>query len=107
MSHPCRVLRPLAVGIAILAILSGSAFARVNWVLKSSTTGDLPAPNEGNEQTCCVVCDIDKDGVDDFIVGERTKAPSVVWYKYNGKGWAINFCNTVIYKLHYLCGSRT
>lgn len=87
MSHPYRVLRPLAVGIAILAILSGSAFARVNWVVKSSTTGDLPAPNEGNEQTCCVVCDIDKDGVDDFVIGERTKAPSVVWYKCNGKGW--------------------
>lgn len=87
MSHSYRVLRPLAVGIAILAVLSVSAFARVNWVLKSSTTGDLAAPNEGNEQTCCVVFDIDKDGVDDFVVGERTKAPSVVWYKYNGAGW--------------------
>ena len=87
MSHPYRVVQPLVVGIAILAILSGSAFARVNWVVKSSTTGDLPTPNEGSQQTCCVVFDIDKDGVDDFIVGERTKAPSVVWYKYNGAGW--------------------
>ncbi|MBD3266690.1 VCBS repeat-containing protein, partial [bacterium] len=42
-------------------------------------------PNEGSQQTCCVVFDIDKDGKDDFIVGERTKTPSVVWYRFNGK----------------------
>ena len=84
-SHRAR--QTPAVGLAILSLLSGPVFARINWVSKSSTMGDLPAPNEGNEQTCCVVCDIDRDGVDDFVVGERTKAPSVVWYKYNGKGW--------------------
>jgi hypothetical protein len=26
-------------------------------------------------------------GIDDFVVGERTRTPSVVWYKYNGKKW--------------------
>ncbi|MFH1719958.1 MAG: family 16 glycoside hydrolase [Planctomycetota bacterium] len=44
-------------------------------------------PNDGKQQTCCVVLDIDKDGIEDFVVGERTRAPSVVWYKYNGKMW--------------------
>jgi hypothetical protein len=47
----------------------------------------MPVPNDGQEQTCCVVFDIDKDGVNDFVVGERTRTPSVVWYKHNGKGW--------------------
>ena len=28
------------------------------------------------------------DGVEDFVVGERTQTPSIVWYRYNGKGWS-------------------
>lgn len=85
--HPRQAPHAWAMVIAVTLLLYAPAFARVNWALRSSTTGDLPTPNEGSEQTCCVVCDIDRDGVDDFVVGERTKAPSVVWYKYNGKGW--------------------
>jgi hypothetical protein len=64
-----------------------AANAEAVWQRKSSSTGDMPTPNEGKQQTCCVVLDIDKDGIDDFVVGERTKTPSVVWYKFNGKGW--------------------
>jgi len=86
-SHPHQGRQTSIATLTLVAILYAPAFARVNWVLKSSTTGDLPTPNEGSQQTCCVVCDIDRDGVDDFIIGERTKTPSVVWYKYNGQGW--------------------
>ncbi|MBC8872074.1 MAG: VCBS repeat-containing protein [Planctomycetes bacterium] len=57
------------------------------WKRLSTVTGDLPIPNEGQQQTCCIVLDVDKDSVDDFVVGERTRAPSVVWYKFNGTGW--------------------
>ena len=60
---------------------------RDTWKRLSTVTGDLPVPNDGQQQTCCIVLDVDKDGVDDFVVGERTRAPSVVWYKFNGKGW--------------------
>ncbi|MCH8216744.1 MAG: VCBS repeat-containing protein [Planctomycetes bacterium] len=56
--------------------------ARVQW--KRVT---LPGPNGGNQQTACVVADLDKDGVMDFVVTERTKTPSVVWYKYTGSTW--------------------
>ncbi|MHC4509122.1 MAG: FG-GAP repeat domain-containing protein [Planctomycetota bacterium] len=56
--------------------------ARVQW--KRVT---LPGPNGGNQQTALVVADLDKDGINDFVVTERTKTPSVVWYKYNGITW--------------------
>jgi len=57
------------------------------WMRKSSSTGDMPPPSEGQQQTCCLILDIDKDGINDFVIGERTRTPSVVWYKYNGQSW--------------------
>jgi len=47
----------------------------------------MPTPNGGEQQTCCLVLDVDKDGINDFVIGERTRAPSVVWYKYKGNRW--------------------
>jgi hypothetical protein len=70
-----------------ISICVTAAGGQTSWQRKSSTTGDMPVPNAGKQQTCCLVLDIDKDGVEDFVVGERTQAPSVVWYKYNGKTW--------------------
>src|SRR3989344_7314148 len=34
-------------------------------------------PNTGNQQTASLIIDVDKDGVNDFVVTERTAAPSV------------------------------
>lgn len=65
----------------------GHVSAQVAWERKSTQSADLPIPNRGDQQTCCVALDVDNDGIDDFVVGERTQTPSVVWYKYNGKGW--------------------
>ena len=73
--------------IPTLCCLAAGAGEPVSWKRVSSTTGELPAPNEGDQQTCCVVFDIDGDGGDDFMVGERTKTPSVVWYALKPKGW--------------------
>jgi len=88
----CPFFNRNASGTAITLLLTvafclAAANAGVAWQRKSSSTGDMPTPNNGKEQTCCLILDIDKDGVDDFVVGERTQTPSVVWYKYNGKGW--------------------
>jgi len=79
-------------GIATVCVLamfcSASVFSsETAWTLVSSRNGDLDAPNQGNQQTCLVVADFDNDGVLDFAVGERTKAPSVVWYNSTGHGW--------------------
>ena len=99
---PCGVaLRRGGLALSAVAVLSAAAVlaaapatgaearpgARVTWVRKSTTTGDLAVPNDGDQQTCCVVADFDGDGVNDFAVGERTRTPSVVWYRFNGKGW--------------------
>ncbi len=70
-----------AVASLLLTAGIGSA-GPVQWEHKT-----LPGPNAGNQQTACIVADLDRDGIDDFIVTERTKTPSVVWYKYNGKSW--------------------
>src|SRR5687768_17639069 len=51
------------------------------WEHISSKDGKIAVPNEGNQQTATLVMDVDKNGVNDFIVSERTKAPSVVWYR--------------------------
>lgn len=47
----------------------------------------MDVPNEGSQQTSCAVFDIDKNGINDFIITERVKAPSVVWYKRNAEKW--------------------
>lgn len=79
-----RKVRAVLFGCLLFAMVawSGAASAKVTWQRKI-----LPGPNSGNQQTACVVADIDKDGIDDFVVTERTRTPSVVWYKYNGNGW--------------------
>ena len=74
-----------AVLVALCAT-SGPTFAATpSWLHLSSKAGHLPPPNAGTQQTACLVLDIDKDGIDDFVIAERTESPSVVWYKYQGE----------------------
>lgn len=72
--------------LALLVIGSSTAAlaAAPTWTFVSSKDGNLPPPNGGQEQTASLVLDVDKDGIDDFVITERTQGPSVVWYKYAG-----------------------
>jgi hypothetical protein len=70
------------ISFSLLLACCHLAEARVQW--KRVT---LPGPNSGNQQTACVTADLDKDGIQDVVVTERTKIPSLVWYKYDGSNW--------------------
>jgi hypothetical protein len=57
------------------------------WKHLSTKKGDLPPTNGGQQQTSCLVTDLDKDGFQDFVITDRTVAPSVLWYRYNKGKW--------------------
>src|SRR5439155_2254054 len=61
--------------------------ADIKWTNLSSKNGDLPAPGESTQQTGNLVADLDKDGVMDFVVSFRSKAPALLWYRRTTKGW--------------------
>jgi len=58
-----------------------------DWLHLSSTRGELPVPGESDQQTAALVLDIDRDGIDDFVIGARAAAPALVWYRRTGAGW--------------------
>src|SRR5206468_3131420 len=60
----------------------------IQWKHLSSANGDLPVPGESKEQTAAIVADLDRDGVNDFGLGFRQKAPALVWYRRNPRGWS-------------------
>jgi FG-GAP-like repeat len=70
-----------------LAAASAGNIPMPTWKHLSSKTGDLPVPNGGTQQTACVVFDIDKDGVADIVIAERTNAPAIIWLRHTKAGW--------------------
>ena len=75
--------------MAVIGCLAVSTYGqgRVPWTVLSTIYGDLPPPNGGNQQTTCVVADIDKDGRNDFFIADRSLAPSVILYRRLPDGW--------------------
>jgi hypothetical protein len=59
----------------------------LSWLHLSSKNGDLPVPGESTQQTGALVADLDQDGVNDFVLSFRQKAPALVWYRRTSKGW--------------------
>ncbi|MFB3826159.1 MAG: FG-GAP repeat domain-containing protein [Bryobacteraceae bacterium] len=76
--------------MAAAALLAAGICPAQTWKHLSTTTGDLPVPNTGRQQTASAVFDIDKDGVNDFVITERTAAPAAVWYRRGKAGWTRN-----------------
>lgn len=58
-----------------------------SWIHISSKEGGIPAPGPSTQQTACLILDVDKDGINDFIVGSRVTGPSIIWYRRNEVGW--------------------
>ena len=62
----------------------------LHWLHLSSRHGDLPIPGASTQQTSCFVADLDKDGVNDFVLSFRQRAPAVLWYRRTKNGWERN-----------------
>ena len=58
-----------------------------SWNHLSTEQEDLPLPGSSQEQTASLVLDIDRDGLNDFVIGSRQQGSSLVWYRRNPKGW--------------------
>jgi len=61
--------------------------ADIRWTHLSSKNGDLPLPGESAQQTGAITADLDKDGVNDFVLSFRQKPPALVWYRRTPKAW--------------------
>lgn len=70
-----------------LCIFPTMLLGQTRWEKFSSLAGDMDMPNGGNQQTCCVVADLNGDGINDFAIGERSQTPSVVAYIRTPQGW--------------------
>src|SRR4051794_18631429 len=71
-----------------LAVVAGIAsHGDPTWKHLSSKSGDLPIPGPSTQQTGAVVADLDRDGVNDFVLSFRQKAPALVWYRRTKAGW--------------------
>jgi len=75
-----------AVSIAVCSWASQKT-EPIRWNHLSTINGDIAAPNAGDQQTSSLVLDIDKNGINDFVISERTQAPSVVWYRRGPNSW--------------------
>jgi hypothetical protein len=74
-------------GTLLTALASASDLPLPSWKHLSSDADDFPKPNCGKEQTACLVLDIDRDGRNDIVVAERSRAPSLLWLGQTGQGW--------------------
>ena len=75
----------LIAGIFFALFLVFHTYAEM--VHLSSRKGDLPAPGPSVQQTASLILDVDKDGVNDFIIASRREGPSVLWYRRGTDGW--------------------
>ncbi|MHC4174071.1 MAG: FG-GAP repeat domain-containing protein [Planctomycetota bacterium] len=56
------------------------------WVHLSSRKGDVPPANVGR-QAASLILDIDKDGVNDFVIAGWSEETSMVWFRHTRNGW--------------------
>jgi hypothetical protein len=56
------------------------------WRHLSSAYGEIPVAGP-LEQTATQVLDVDRDGVNDFVIAGRGAAPAIVWYQRQTTGW--------------------
>jgi hypothetical protein len=60
--------------------------AGLRWLHLSSRRGELPVPGPSPQQTAALVVDLDRDGLNDFVLGFRVQAPALVAYRRTKTG---------------------
>jgi len=88
MPPPMQGMTYTAAVAALLAFASAAGPAELSWKRLSTKTGDIPAPGPSAQQTGAMVGDLDKDGVNDFVITARHEAPAISWYRRTNSGWA-------------------
>jgi len=76
--------------LVLLLIIQVAACTRAqnpSWKLLSSTGGAVPLRHTGTQQTASVLIDVNGDGIREFVIAERTMAPSVVLYRLEQGNW--------------------
>ena len=73
--------------IAVLVLTGCARPPQMVWRHISTANGELDTPWQNTQQTSSAVFDVDMDGINDFIITERTGAPSVVWYRRVNNDW--------------------
>lgn len=84
-----KLFTPIILGTVFILLSSCDRPATISneWTHLSSKNGDIPAPGPSTQQTACLILDVDKDGMNDFIIGSRVTVPSVLWYQRSATGW--------------------
>src|SRR5262245_6397837 len=83
----CTIPLLLGCAPAFIGFATTSLAADIQWQRLSSKNGDLPVPGESTQQTGSLVADLDKNGINDFVLSFRKVAPALVWYRRTEKGW--------------------
>src|SRR3954470_8307887 len=94
MCQSCRLIALLLVALALTVMADEDASplgpvqaCGLHWQHLSTKSGDLPIPGESTQQTGAVIADLDRDGLNDFLLSFRQKGPALVWYRRTAKGW--------------------
>ncbi len=76
----------LLAGLIVICLQTQSGAAqqegRVSWTHLSSTQGQIPQPDVGR-QVATLIFDIDKDGINDFVVASYEK---MAWSRRSAQG---------------------
>ena len=89
MVHKIRfisILLLLFISIGTIEAVSASYDYNITWTHLSTKDGDIQGP-EAAEQTASLIIDVDRDGLNDFIIGSRNKGSSLFWFKKDPAGW--------------------
>lgn len=82
-----KLLSNLFLSLFLIAGMFSTLMLPFQWKHLSTTAGDLPPTNGGAEQTASLVADVNKDGINDIFITDRSVAPAVIGLIYTPTGW--------------------